>query len=202
MKLKLLLSLAMLTSVATFASCSGNGALPPANTPKPAASPTPAPTPHTPAGDEVPAEVRAAFPTAQSITIDHKPLSDDQIKHIETDAGAKVADHDHHAYLAFATTGGARKQVGAATVVDAAGTKLVVVYESRNGLPYITEVRGEAIPADLLGQFKGKGHDDAIQIGKDLKAGGFDEAKARAISDAIRVDTRVMQALYGSAHSH
>jgi len=153
-------------------------------------------------GEDVPASVRAALPDAQSITKQHKDLTPAQISSIEKETGSKAPDTDHHSYLAFSTSGGTRKQTGAATVVGAGGKQMVVVYESRNGLPFIKDVRGEAVPQTFLDQFKGKGHDDKFQIGGDLKAQGVDEATAKAIASAIHVDIMTMQTLYGSTHAH
>lgn len=152
--------------------------------------------------EDVPANVRAVFPEAQSITKQHKDLTPDQIASIEKETKTTVTDKDHHSYLAFSTNGGARKQIGAATVVEADGKQMIVVYESRNGLPFIKEVRAEGIPQTFLDQFKGKGHDDKFQIGQDLKAQGVNQATAAAVSDAVRRDSVTMQTLYGSAHAH
>lgn len=154
------------------------------------------------AKDDVPAAVHAAFPDAQSITTQHKDLTAAQISSIEKETNTKVTDKDHHSYLAFSTSGGTRKQVGAATVVEAAGKQMVVVYESRNGVPYIREVRAEGVAQAFLDQFKGKGHDDKFQIGQDLKAQGVDEATAKAAAEAVRRDAMTMQTLYGGSHSH
>ncbi len=154
------------------------------------------------ASGDTPASVRAAFPDAQSITTQHKDISASQVSTIEKDTNTKVAERDHHSYLAFSTTGGARKQIGAATVVEANGKEMVVVYESRNGVPYIKEVRAEGVPQSFLDQFKGKGHDDKFQLGGDLKANGADDATARAAAAAIRQDAVIMQTLYGGKHSH
>ncbi len=153
-------------------------------------------------GEDVPASVRAALPDAQSITKQHKDLTPAQISSIEKETGSKAPDTDHHSYLAFSTSGGTRKQTGAATVVGAGGKQIIVVYESRNGLPFIKDVRGESVPQSFLDQFKGKGHDDKYQIGDDLKAQGVDEATAKAIASAIHVDIMTMQTLYGSTHAH
>lgn len=152
--------------------------------------------------DETPASVKAAFPDAQSFTKQHKDIPKDAIADIEKDTGAKVPDTDHHSYLAFSTTGGARKQIGAATIVKAAGKEFVVVYDSKNGMPVIKEVRADGVSPDFLKQFAGKGHDDKYQIGADLKANGVDDATAKAIAGAIRVDALTMQNLYGAAHTH
>jgi len=154
------------------------------------------------ASEDVPASVRAVFPGEQSITKQHKDLTPAQISSIEKETGSKVPDTDHHAYLAFSTTGGARKQTGAATLVEANNKQMTVLYESRNGLPFIKEVRGEAAPQAFLDQFKGKSHDDKFQIGVDLKAQGVDASTAKTIADAIHVDIMTMQTLYGSAHAH
>ncbi|MCA1636599.1 MAG: hypothetical protein LC802_23645 [Acidobacteria bacterium] len=154
------------------------------------------------ANSDAPASVRAALPDAQSITTQHKDISDAQIASIEKETGTKVADKDHHSYLAFSTAGGTRKQIGAATLVKANGKEMVVIYDSRNGVPYIREVRAEGVPQAFLDGFKGKGHDDKFQVGGDLKANGADEAMARAVAAAIRQDAVTMQTLYGGKHSH
>ena len=152
--------------------------------------------------DETPAAVKAAFPDAQAFTKQHKDLSKEQIADIEKDTAAKVPDTDHHSYLAFSTAGGTRKQIGAATVVKANGKDMVVVYENKEGNPVIKEVRADGVSADFLKQFAGKGHDDKFQVGADLKANGVDDAAAKAIAQAVRVDAITMQTLYGAAHSH
>jgi hypothetical protein len=153
---------------------------------------------------EIPAAVRAALPNAQSITKEHKDLTDKQAASIEKQSGLKLDDKDHHSYLAFASEGGARKQVGAASLVNANGREVVIVYASENGSPVIKEVHGESggVPHAFLDQFKGKGHDNKLRLGQDIKAQGVDEATARALTDAIRLDVVTMQTLYGAAHSH
>lgn len=152
--------------------------------------------------EDAPASVKAVFPDAQSFTKQHKDIPKDAIADIEKDTGAKVPDTDHHSYLAFSTTGGARKQIGAATIVKASGKELVVVYDSKDGSPVIKEVRGDGISADFLKQFAGKGHDDKFTFGSVIKANGLDEPTAKAITSAIAIDVMTMQALYGAAHKH
>lgn len=154
--------------------------------------------------EETPASVKAAFPDARSFTKQHKDLTDAQIASIEKDTGAKVSDKDHHSYLAFSTAGGTRKQLGAATVIKVDGKDYVIVYENKDGSPVIKEVRdgGGALPSPFLKQFAGKGHDDDLLPGADIKANGANEAQVKAITEAVRVDVLAMQALYGAAHSH
>ncbi len=154
--------------------------------------------------EETPASVKAAFPDAQSFTKQHKDLTDAQIASIEKDTGAKVPDKDHHSYLAFSTAGGTRKQLGAATVIKADGKDYIIIYENKDGSPVIKEVRddGGAMPSPFLKQFVGKGHDDDLLLGADIKANGANETQAKAITEAVRVDVLAMQALYGAAHSH
>lgn len=152
--------------------------------------------------EETPASVKAVFPDAQSFTKQHKDIPQDAIANIEKETGAKVPDTDHHSYLAFSTTGGARRQLGAATIVKAAGKDIVIVYESKDGMPTIKEVRADGVPADFLKQFAGKGHDDKFQVGADVKTNGVDDATVKAIAQAVRVDSMTMQTLYGAAHSH
>ncbi len=79
---------------------------------------------------------------------------------------------------------------------------MVVIYENKDGSPYIKEVRADGVPAPFLAQFAGKGHDDKFTVGGDIKANGVDDATARAMVTAILVDVLTMQALYGAAHSH
>jgi len=152
--------------------------------------------------EDAPASVKAAFPDAQSFTKQHKDIPKDAIADIEKDTGAKVPDTDHHSYLAFSTTGGTRKQIGAATIVKAGGKELVVIYDSKDGSPIIKEVRADGISADFLKQFAGKGHDDKFTFGSAIKANGVDDATAKAITSAIAVDLMTMQKLYGAAHTH
>lgn len=154
------------------------------------------------AADEIPATVKAVFPDAQSFTKQHKDIPANAIAEMEKETGGKVPDKDHHSYLAFSTTGGARKQVGAATIVKAGGKDMVVVYENKGGSPYIKEVRAEGVPAPFLAQFAGKGHDDKFQFGSELKANGVDEGSAKSIAQAIRIDAMTMQTLFGAAHTH
>lgn len=148
--------------------------------------------------DDTPASVKAAFPDAESFTKQHKDIPSAKITEIEKETGAKVPDKDHHSYLAFKTEGGTKKQIGAVTVVEAGGKSLVIVYESREGLPFIKEVRGEGLPTSFLAQFKGKGHDDKF----DVKPEGVDAATAKRIATAVRIDALTMQELYGAAHTH
>ncbi len=152
--------------------------------------------------DDTPAAVKAVFPDAQSFTTQHKDIPADKIASIEKDTSSKVPDKDHHSYLAFSTTGGARKQIGAATIVKVDGKDVVVVYDNKDGSPVIKEIRADGVPAPFLTQFAGKGHDDDLLLGADIKASGANEAQAKAITEAVRVDVLTMQALYGSAHTH
>ena len=142
------------------------------------------------------------MPDAQSFTTMHKDIPKDTILDIEKDTGGKVPNTDHHSYSAFSTTGGARKQIGAATMVKADGKNVVIVYENKNNSPAIKEVRVDGVSTDFLKQFAGKGHDDKFTVGVDIKATGTDEATAKAIAQAVRIDSLTMQALYGSAHAH
>jgi hypothetical protein len=152
--------------------------------------------------EEVPASVKSAFPDAQSFTKQHKDLTKEQIASIEKDSGGKVPDTDHHSYLAFSTSGGARKQIGAATVVKAGAKNVVIVYDNKDGSPVIKELRTDGVPAPFLAQFAGKGHDNSLLLGEDIKAIGAKEDEAKTITEAVRVDVLTMQALYGAAHKH
>lgn len=155
-----------------------------------------------PAKDETPAQVKSAFPDAQSFTTQHKDIPQNAIADIEKDTGGKIPDTDHHSYLAFSTAGGTRKQIGAATIVKAGGKDIVIIYENKGGSPYVKEVRAEGVPAEFLAQFAGKGHDDKFSVGADIKASGVDDATAKAVALAVRIDAITMQTLYGASHSH
>ena len=151
--------------------------------------------------EDAPASVKAAFPDA-TFTKQHKDIPKEQIALIEKETNAKVPDTDHHSYLAFSAASGTRKQIGAATVVEAGGKEFVIVYDNKEGRPFVKEVRGEGVPAAFLAQFAGKNHDDKFQIGGDLKANGVDEKLAKAIAEAVRVDAMTMQTLYGAPDKH
>lgn len=167
------------------------------NTAKPTNAATTAKT-----DDETPAAVKAVFTDAQSFTTQHKDVPADKIASIEKDTGGKVPDKDHHSYLAFATKDGKRTQIGAATLVKADGKEIIIIYESKNGMPTIKEVRTDGVAKEFLAQFAGKNHDTKIKFGEDIKANGADEATAKSITQAVRIDVLTMEALYGSAHSH
>jgi len=152
--------------------------------------------------DEVPAAVKSALANAQTFTTQHKDLTDAQIASIEKDTGGKVSEKDHHSYLAFSSVNGARTQVGAATVINAAGKELVIVYDNKDGSPVIKEVKAVGLPPAFLSQFTGKGHDDDLLLGADVKPNGLKEDEAAAVTEAIRIDVLSMQALYGKAHAH
>lgn len=152
--------------------------------------------------DDTPAAVKAVFPDAQSFTTQHKDIPANSIASIEKDTGSKVPDKDHHSYIAFSTAGGARKQIGAATIVKVDGKDVIVIYDSKDGSPSIKEVRADGVPATFLTQFGGKGHDNDLLLGVDIKANGANEGQAKAITEAVRVDVLTMQALYGASHSH
>ena len=152
--------------------------------------------------DEVPASVKAALPGAQTFTAMHKELTDAQIASIEKDTGGKVTEKDHHSYPGFSTVNGTKTQLGSVTIVKAAGKEIIVVYENKEGSPSIKEIKAEGVPAGFLNQFAGKGHDDDLLLGADIKANGAKDDVAKAITDAVRIDVLSMQALYGKAHTH
>lgn len=205
MKRSTLLTILMLGTAAVFAaSCSSaTNTAAPTNSNQAKANTASANAVPPKTDEDAPASVKAAFPDAQSFTKQHKDIPTTEIAEIEKESGAKVPDTDHHSYLAFSTAGGTRKQVGAATIVNAAGKDLVVVYESKEGSPYIKEIRADGVSAEFLKQFAGKGHDDNFKVGAGVKAlGGVDDATAKAIAQAIQIDILTMQMLYGAEHKH
>ncbi len=152
--------------------------------------------------EDAPASVKAAFPDETTFGKLHKDIPKEQIAAIEKETNAKVPDTDHHNFAAFSTAGGARKQIGAATIVKANGKDVVVIYDNKEGRPFVKEVRADGVPAAFLAQFAGKNHDDKFQIGGDLKTNGVDDATAKAIAKAVRVDAMTMQTLYGAPDKH
>lgn len=152
--------------------------------------------------DEIPASVKAALPGAQTFTAMHKELTDAQIASIEKDTGGKVSEKDHHSYPGFSTANGTKTQIGSVTIVKASGKEIIVIYENKEGSPSIKEIKAEGVPAGFLSQFAGKGHDDDLLLGADIKANGAKDDLAKAITDAVRIDVLSMQALYGKAHAH
>jgi hypothetical protein len=154
------------------------------------------------ADSDAPAAIKAVFPGAQSFTTQHKDIPAENIASIEKDTSSKVPAKDHHSYNAYSTAGGARKQLGAATIVKVSGKDVIIVYDNKEGSPVIKEVRAEGVPAPFLAQFAGKGHDNDLLLGADIKASGANEAQAKAITEAVRVDVLTMQALYGASHKH
>lgn len=204
--MKILIFVTALTASLFSLACSGGTTTPAANT----AAANKAPTNSTAANsaaapakaDEIPASVKAALPGAQTFTAMHKELTDAQIASIEKDTGGKVSEKDHHSYPGFSTASGTKTQIGAVTIVKAAGKEIIVIYENKEGSPSIKEIKAEGVPAGFLSQFAGKGHDDDLLLGADIKANGAKDDLAKAITDAVRIDVLSMQALYGKAHTH
>lgn len=198
--MKILIIISAITASLVSLACSGNSNTTAAN--KAAANPTTANSAAPAKADDIPASVKAALPGAQTFTALHKELTDAQIASIEKDTGGKVTEKDHHSYPGFSTASGAKTQIGAVTIVKADGKEIVVVYENKDGSPSIKEIKAEGLPAGFLSQFAGKGHDDDLLLGADIKATGAKEDQAKAITDAVRIDVLSMQALYGKAHAH
>ncbi len=154
---------------------------------------------------EVPAEVKAAFPEAASITLQHKDLTDKQIASIEKESGAKLSDKDFHSYVAH---DGSHKVVGTATLTDVEGAgepvQLLVVYTDDGKIKKVTPVKGsiDVGSSSFLDQFIGKDHDDAFHVGTDLKYDGSNQGAAQAVAHAVKRDVLAMHALYGKEHGH
>lgn len=203
MKKITVLTIFALVAAALVTACSSGANTPaPANTSVAKANTNPVNTAAPKSDDDTPASVKAAFPDAQSFTKLHKEITKDQIAAIEKETKAKLPDTDHHSYAAFSTAGGARKQIGAATIVKANGKDIIIIYDNKDGRPFVKEIRADGVSNDFLRQFAGKNHDDKFQIGSDIKAVGVDEALAKAIAEAVRVDAMTMQTLYGAPDKH
>lgn len=155
--------------------------------------------------DEVPAEVKAAFPDAASVTIQHKDLTDKQIASVEKESGAKVAGKDFHSYVAHDSS---HKQIGAATVTDVEGAggpiRLVVVHTNDGKIKKVTPVTGsgDVVSAAFLDQFVGKDHHGRFHVGDDVKYDGANQSAAQAIAHAVKRNVLAMHALYGKEHGH
>ena len=160
------------------------------------------------AGEEAtPASVKAAFPTAQTFTLQHRDLSQADIAAIEKASATKWSGHrDFHAYLAVGTTGGRRTQLGAATVAEnvrGAGD-VTIAYDNDLKITKVAASKSgsDATSSGFLGQFVGKSHDDPMKLGQDIKYSGSDRATAAATTDAVRRATHTMERLYGKPHAH
>ncbi|MEW6732875.1 MAG: hypothetical protein AB1489_16235 [Acidobacteriota bacterium] len=158
--------------------------------------------------DEIPSAVKAAFPEAQTISTQHKDLTPEQISSIEKNSGAKFTSNDFHSYIAYGSQGGKRTQLGAATLVDIEGTgepiQLVVVYSNDIVIKKVVPVKGngDVTSPTFLNQFIGKDHDQAFQVGKDIKFSSKNQNAAQAVAHAVKRDILAMQAIYGKPHSH
>ena len=157
--------------------------------------------------ENTPASVKAAFPNAQTFTTQHRDLAPADIAAIEKESGTRWSgDKDFHTYLAIGAKNGRRAQLGAATVVenDSGAGDVTIAYDNDLTITKVTASKSgsDATSAGFLGQFVGKGHDDSIKLGQDIKYFGSDRATAAAITDAVRRATHTMQRLYGKAHQH
>lgn len=205
--MKILLFVAVIAASLVLLACSGGTTTPNGNTAatganKAPANPTAANRAAPAKADDIPASVKAALPAAQTFSALHKELTDAQIASIEKDTGGKLSEKDHHSYPGFSTVDGAKTQIGSVSIVKAAGKEIIVVYENKEGSPSIKEIKVEGVPAGFLSQFAGKGHDNALLLGADIKANGAKDDMAKAITDAVRIDLLTMQTLYGKSHAH
>ena len=155
--------------------------------------------------DEVPAEVKAAFPEAASVTIQRKALTAEQIASIEKDSGVKIAEKDFHSFVAHDSS---HKQIGTSTLTDVEGAggpvRLVVVYTNDGKIKKITPVTGsgDVVSPAFLDQFIGKDHSGKFHVGDDIKYDGTNQAAAEAVTHAVKRDVLAMHALYGKEHGH
>jgi outer membrane murein-binding lipoprotein Lpp len=152
--------------------------------------------------EEIPEAIKKVFPEAQSFVKRRNELSQQQFESIEKDTGTKLSSREHYSYLAFTTKDGKRVQLGAATLINISGKDLIIVYESKDGMPTIKQIRFEGLPEKFLAQFVGKNHDSKIKFGEDIKANGVSEEQAKTLTQAVRADVLIMEAIYGKPHSH
>lgn len=155
--------------------------------------------------EEVPAQVKAAFPEAQSVSLQHKDLTSGQISSIEKEAGAKLADSDFHSFVAHDSS---HKQIGSATLTEVEGAgepaQLLVVYTNDVTINKVTPLKGsgDVVSPSFLDQFVGLDHHSVFHVGDDLKYDGANKDAAQAVAHAVKRDVLAMQALYGKKHGH
>lgn len=164
----------------------------PAPTEKPAEKPGDTkPATETPKSDGTPAEVKAAFPDATSVTA----------QTTKTKSG-----EDFTAYVAFSMKDGKKTALGVTTVVQAEGvTYLLVVDNNVDILRVVVAKSGgkaELESPAFVDQFAKKTHDDAFKIGKDVKFTGTDKAGAEKVVKALFDAETNLQAIYGRPHTH
>ncbi len=154
--------------------------------------------------EEVIAQVKTAFPDAQSVTPQNKELTSEQVASVEKDSGATLASKDFRSFVAH---DGSHKQLGAATLTSAQGAgnaQLLVIYTNDGKIKKVLPVRGsgDTSSAAFLDQFAGKDHTAAFHVGDDIKYDGSDKPAAEAVAHAIKRDLLAMHALYGKEHGH
>lgn len=170
------------------AACSSPAPAPPAAAP---VSEAPKGAGDKPKMDATPAEVKAAFPEAGSIVM----------RMTKTKAG-----DDFMSYVAFTSKGGEKTAVGVATMVAVEGATFLLTVDNDIRIKRVTVVHGGGKPEvetdAFLSQFTGKTHDDALQIGKDIKFTGADRAFAEKVVKGVRAAEMTLQEQYGKPHAH
>jgi hypothetical protein len=164
----------------------------PGPTDKPAEKPVETkPATETPKSDGTPAEVKAAFPDAASITAQMS----------KTKSG-----EDFISYVAFTMKDGKKTTLGVATLVQAEGATYVLAVDNNVDVAKVSVAKSggkaELESPAFLDQFTKKTHDDAFKIGKDLKFAGTDKAGAEKVVKAIYDAELNLQAIYGKPHTH
>ncbi|MEW6731384.1 MAG: hypothetical protein AB1489_08615 [Acidobacteriota bacterium] len=162
---------------------------------------------------DAPVTVKAAFPEAQSFTLEHRALSGEMIAAIEKEAQTKVParERDFHAYLARKTEPGKPTQIlGAAAILNVDGVaspiEVMVAVDSDINIKKVAfvkgDTKGEIASEEFLKQFVGKGHHDKIKVGEDINFTGKDKTSAAAVAETVRRAEQTLTQLYGKAHSH
>lgn len=148
--------------------------------------------------NQVPPEVRSAFPTTATVTLQHKLLTREQITSIETESGATIRDADFHSYVAHDSSG---RVVGTATISEirerSFRLRVLLVLKANFKIQNVTTFGEFRIEPQFLRQFAGKDVKSPLRIGEDLKYEGSNEQEAIAISRAVKRDLLAMEALYG-----
>lgn len=164
----------------------------PAPAEKPAEKPAETkPVAETPKSDGTPAEVKAAFPDATTITA----------QTTKTKSG-----DDFTAYVAFTMKDGKKTTQGVVTQVQAEGVTYLLVVDNNVDIIKVVVAKSsgkaELESPAFLDQFAKKTHDDAFKIGKDLKFTGTDKAGAEKVVKALYDAETNLQAIYGKPHTH
>lgn len=151
----------------------------------------------------VPDQVKKYFKDGE-VELVHKFLTPEQMKNIEKDSGVKPEGY-FHTFIAIGKKNGKKTQLGAGTLVKIDGKKPIefaVIYNNKLVIKDILPIKNTEAIKYFLSEFKGKDHDQAFSVGKDLKYSGKDLDLAKKVAQSIKLDIITVQTLWGKSHSH